>query len=241
LTSAAEERGFTMIEMLVVCLILGVVLAGITVVFVSGSHSELNLNNRVQAQQAAQLALNVLRTDAQGACAANVPSSTTLVLGHPLTVVSPAVSDLTTCGAANTASYVKVVWCALTSPTVTGQYALYRATPTGSNTCTAATGKLEADNLTSNAVFSLPLANNQIQVEQLQTFTASISVSRKTATNQAGQPFTLAEALTLRNGVYETGSSSIACSTTDSTVCTQGRCPFTGLSTTKVCYAAAIQ
>jgi Tfp pilus assembly protein PilW len=233
--------------MLVVCLILGVVLTGITVVFVSGSHSELNLNNRVQAQQAAQLALDVLRTDAQGACAANVPSSTTpgptLVLGHPLTVVSPAVPNLTTCGAANTSSYVKVVWCVLTSPTVTGQYALYRATPTGSNTCTVATGaKLEADNLTSNAVFSLPLASNQIQVEQLQTFTAAITVSRKTATNQAGQPFTLAEALTLRNGVYETGSSSIACSASDSTVCTPGLCPLIGTPpTTKVCYAAAIQ
>jgi prepilin-type N-terminal cleavage/methylation domain-containing protein len=242
LTRARGEHGFTMIEMLVVCLILGVVLAGITVVFVSGSHSELNLNNRVQAQQAAQLALNVLRTDAQGACAANVPSGTTLVLGHPLTVVSPAVPDLTTCGAANTASYLKFVWCVLASPTVTGQYALYRATPTGSNTCTVAAGaKLEADNLTSNAVFSLPLAGSQIQVEQLQTFTVAITVSRRTATNKAGQPFTLAEALTLRNGVYETGSSSIACSVTDSTICTQGRCPFTGLATTKICYAAAIQ
>jgi prepilin-type N-terminal cleavage/methylation domain-containing protein len=236
LTRAGEEHGFTMIEMLVVCLILGVVLAGITVVFVSGSHSELNLNNRVQAQQAAQLALNVLRTDAQNACAANVPSGTTLVLASMPTGNNP-----TTCGAAHTAAYPKVVWCALASPTVTGQYALYRSAPTTDSSCTTGNGKLEADNLTSNAVFSLPLAINQIQVEQLQTFTAAIAVSRKTATNQAGQPFTLAEGLTLRNGVYETGSSSIACSTTDSTICTPGRCPFTGLATTKVCYAAAIQ
>ena len=238
---ATDERGFTMVEMLIVCMILGVVLTGITAVFVSGSHSELNLNNRVQAQQAAQLALDALRTDAQGACAANVPSGTTLVLGHPLTVVSPAVPDLTTCGAANTASYVKVVWCALASPTVTGQYALYRATPTGSNNCTSATGKLEADNLTSNAVFSYPLGTTQIQVEQLQTVKVNISVSRKTATNQAGELYDLGEALTLRNSVYATASSSTVCLVTDATICTPGRCPFTTLAATVMCYAPAIQ
>ncbi len=232
MSSAREEHGFTMMEMLIVCLILGVVLTGITAVFVSGSHSELNLNNRYQAQQAAQLALVALRADAHAACAANVPSGATLVLaGAPQT-------GLTTCGAAHTAAYPKVVWCVLASPTVTGQYALYRATPTTNSACTSA-GKLEADNLASNAVFSLPLANNQIQVEQLQTFTAKVAVSRRSG--QTGQTYTLAEALTLRNTVYETGSSSVACSTTDTTVCTPGLCPFSGLATTKPCYAAAIQ
>ena len=125
-------------------------------------------------------------------------------------------------------------------PTVTGQYALSIDAHDG-QLLHDGKRQAQADNLTSNAVFSLPLAGSQIQVEQLQTVTTSISVSPKTTTNQAGQLFTLSEALTLRNGVYKTGASSVACSTTDSTVCTQGRCPFSGLATTKVCYAAAIQ
>ncbi len=220
------EHGFTMIEMLVVCLILGVVITGITTVFVSGSHAELNLNNRFQAQQAARLALDAMRIDAHDACAAQVSGGTTLVLASV-----PASGDSTTCGAvASSASYPKVVWCALTSPTVSTQYALYRSTATD-KTCTAANGKLEADNLTSSNVFS---TGSTITVEQLQTFTATLTVSLKTGT--AGLPYTLAEALTLRNSVYTTAASTY-CSTSDSTVCTRGICPFSGTA----CYPPLIQ
>lgn len=237
---AREERGFTLVEMVVVCLILGVVLTGITTVFVSGSHAELNLNNRFQAQQAARLALDAMRTDAHGACAANVPSSATVVLASV-----PTSGDVTTCGAAHTASYPKVVWCALSSPTVTGQYALYRSMPTTDSTCTTANGKLEADNLTSNTVFSTA---STIPVEQLQTFTATIKVSRRSGTagaGPAGVPYTLAEALTLRNGAYQTTGAGTACPTTPGgTTCTQGICPYLnslGLPSNAPCYPAAIQ
>ena len=223
-----QSNGFTMIEMLVVCLILGVVLTGITTVFVGGSHAELNLNNRFQAQQAARLALDAMRIDAHGACAANVLSS-----GSKLVLASvPTSGDSTTCGAVgSSASYPKVVWCALTSPTIGTQYALYRSTATDSS-CTKNNGKLEADNLTSSTVFSI---GSTITVEQLETFTAAMTVSLKSGT--AGAPYTLAEALTLRNSVYQTTGSSTACSTSDSTVCTRGICPFSGTA----CYVPVIQ
>ena len=230
MSRAREEHGFSLIEMVVVCAILGVVLGGITTVFVGGSHAELNMNNRFQAQQAARLALAALRADAHVACAANVPSGATLVLA-----LVPTSLDLTTCGAAHTAAYPKVVWCALASPTVTGQYALYRSMPTTDSSCTTANGKLEADNLASNSIFTTV---SPIPVEQLETFTANMTVTRRSGT--AGVPYTLSEPLTLRNTVYEIGTSSIACSATDPTVCTPAICPYLGSSTT-ACYAAAIQ
>jgi prepilin-type N-terminal cleavage/methylation domain-containing protein len=223
-----QASGFTMIEMLVVCLILGVVLTGITTVFVSGSHAELNLNNRFQAQQAARLALDAMRIDAHGACAANVLSS-----GSKLVLASvPTSGDSTTCGAVgSSSSYPKVVWCAITSPTVGTQYALYRSTATDSS-CTKSNGKLEADNLTSSTVFS---TGSTITVEQLQTFNAAMTVSLQSGT--AGVPYTLAEALTLRNSVYQTTSSGTACSTSDNTVCARTICPFSGTA----CYPPVIQ
>jgi prepilin-type N-terminal cleavage/methylation domain-containing protein len=229
-----QEHAFTLIEMVVVCLILGVVLTGITSVFVSGSHAELNLNNRFQAQQAARLALDALRTDAHKACAANVPSGATLVLASV-----PSSGDLTTCGAVASASYPKVVWCALTSPTVTGQFALYRSTPTTDSSCTTANGKLEADNLTSSSVFT---TGTTIPVEQLQTFTATITVSRASGT--AGIAYKLAEPFTLRNTAYQTTGAGTFCSTSDNTVCTGGICPYLdamGNPTNAPCYPAAIK
>jgi prepilin-type N-terminal cleavage/methylation domain-containing protein len=232
---AEEEHGFTLIEMVVVCLILGVVLTGITTVFVSGSHAELNLNNRFQAQQAARLALDVLRTDAHGACAANAPTSAKLVLASVPTGTG---TDLTMCGAVgSSASYPKVVWCALTSPTVSTQYALYRSTATDS-TCTTSNGKLEADNLTSSSVFA---TGSTIPVEQLQTFTATITVSRQAGT--AGVSYKLAEPLTLRNTSHAT-TASTACSTSDNTICAPGPCPYMdgmGNPTNAPCYPPAIQ
>jgi len=230
-----QEHAFTLIEMVVVCLILGVVLTGITSVFVSGSHAELNLNNRFQAQQSARLALDALRTDAHGGCAAMVQSS-----GAKLVVASvPTSGDLTTCGAvASSSSYPKVVWCALTSPTVPTQYALYRSTATDS-TCTTTNGKLEADNLTSSNVFT---TGTTIPVEQLQTFTATITVSNASGT--AGIPYKLAEPFTLRNTAYQTTGAGTFCSTSDSTVCTGGICPYLdsmGNPTNATCYPAAIK
>lgn len=249
MSRAREEHGFTLVEMVVVCLILGVVLTGITTVFVSGSHAELNLNNRFQAQQAARLALDELRTDAHKACAANIPSSTTLVLALGYQPVVNGPIDLTLCGAAHTVAYPKRVWCVLNSPTVTGQFALYRSMPTTDSSCTK-NDKLEADNLTSSAVFTVPvftpaLVTNQIQVEQLQTFVATIVISRKVGT--AGAPYTLAQPLALRNSVYEIGISpytSLLCSataTSTSAICTPGICPYLASSTGQLCLAPAIQ
>jgi prepilin-type N-terminal cleavage/methylation domain-containing protein len=213
--SMQDERGFTLVEMLFVCIILGVVMAGLTTVFVSGSQAELNLNYRYQAQQSARLALNQLRLDAHAGCAANVGS------GGALATIAYVPSDgATACGSQST--YSKVLWCALTSPTSTGQYALYRST---SSTCTAANGKLEADNLNTSAVFALTASSpsGSIPVGQLQTLQVDVPVEIKHGT--AGTTYTLAQTLTLQNGVYQTVGTSGTCTGTN---CSAGICPLTG-------------
>lgn len=55
--------GYTLIELVTVMLILGIVLAALTVVFVSGTRAELNANHLFQAQQNARLALERLRRE----------------------------------------------------------------------------------------------------------------------------------------------------------------------------------
>ena len=57
------EHGYSLVELLVTMVILGVVLSGLTTVFISGSSAEVNLDLRAQGQQNARLALDRLRVD----------------------------------------------------------------------------------------------------------------------------------------------------------------------------------
>jgi prepilin-type N-terminal cleavage/methylation domain-containing protein len=139
-----EEGGYTMVEMLVVMAILGVVMAGLTTIFVSGSHAEIDMNRRFQAQQEARLALDKIRTDLHCASRAEVDST----YGY-LKIQE------------DNCSTSHVTWCATTSPTMTGRYALYRTTDTTANRCTSSdTSKVKAaDYLTRNTglwTFSAP-------------------------------------------------------------------------------------
>jgi prepilin-type N-terminal cleavage/methylation domain-containing protein len=115
------ERGYTLVEMLVVMSILGVVMAGLTTVFVSGSNAEIDINRRFQAQQQARLALDKIRTDLHCATSAEIDST----YGYLK------IADNSTCSATH------ITWCAMASPSMTGRYALYRTTDTTTNRCTA--------------------------------------------------------------------------------------------------------
>jgi prepilin-type N-terminal cleavage/methylation domain-containing protein len=77
------ERGFSLIEMLTVMVIMGIVMGSLTTVFVSASNSEADMNNRFQAQLTSRLALDKLRREVH--CASvitptGVASSVTLTL-----------------------------------------------------------------------------------------------------------------------------------------------------------------
>jgi prepilin-type N-terminal cleavage/methylation domain-containing protein len=129
------ERGFSFIELLVTMAIMGVVLGGLTTIFVSGSKAELDLNQRFQAQANGRVALDKIRVEAH--CA-----STATTTGSSVTLTMP-----TGC---RTASNTTVTWCTSQVGGSATRYALYRYQ--GAGTCTG--GVQWADYLTQASAFT---------------------------------------------------------------------------------------
>jgi prepilin-type N-terminal cleavage/methylation domain-containing protein len=137
-----SEHGYSLIELLVTMVILGVVLSGLTTVFISGSSAEINLDLRSQGQQNARLALDRLRVDIH--CASAVQAQT--INTYP----GVKLNEL------NCSSTSPVSYCVVQFSTSPVRYQLFRATGTGSTDCTSsdATRVLIADYLTSSSVFT---------------------------------------------------------------------------------------
>jgi prepilin-type N-terminal cleavage/methylation domain-containing protein len=128
------ERGFSLIEMLTVMVIMGIVMGSLTTVFVSASNSEADMNNRFQAQLTARLALDKLRREVH--CASVV---TPTGVASSVTLTLP--------------SYCKtgsgsITWC--TRNIATNRYGLYRVVGA---TCTG--GVKWADYLVSSSTASV--------------------------------------------------------------------------------------
>ena len=58
-----REGGYTLIELLLVCAILGTVLASLSVLFTSASSSQIDMNRRFRAQQDARVAVDKMRRE----------------------------------------------------------------------------------------------------------------------------------------------------------------------------------
>ncbi|MDP9225405.1 MAG: type II secretion system GspH family protein, partial [Actinomycetota bacterium] len=86
LRSSRAEQGMTLIEMLVVLAILGVVLAALTDLFVSATHTSQVQTDRAGAQQDARLALDKFRRDFR--CASGA-SNATAAFGSTVTITLP--------------------------------------------------------------------------------------------------------------------------------------------------------
>jgi prepilin-type N-terminal cleavage/methylation domain-containing protein len=126
-----REAGYSLIEMLTVMIIMSVVFAGITTVFVAGSKAQAEQDRRFQAQVATRLALDKIRRDIH--CANDVtPFATTAVT---LKISAGCGGD--------------VSWCTAAVSGFTNRYRLYRAVGT---TCDA-TAVQVADYLTTGDVF----------------------------------------------------------------------------------------
>jgi prepilin-type N-terminal cleavage/methylation domain-containing protein len=59
----ARQGGYTLIELLLVCAILGTVLASLSVLFLSASSSQIDMNRRFRAQQDARVAVDKMRRE----------------------------------------------------------------------------------------------------------------------------------------------------------------------------------
>lgn len=72
----AAERGYTLIELLQVTVILSVVMAAITILFVNATNAEVDMSRRFQAQQNARVAVDRMRREIH--CASLIsPAGTT--------------------------------------------------------------------------------------------------------------------------------------------------------------------
>jgi prepilin-type N-terminal cleavage/methylation domain-containing protein len=185
-----NERGYTLIEMLVVIVILSLVLGGLTTVFVRGSAAELDLNRKFTAQQQARLALTRFRVDAHCATTAQAKTIGTY----------PGVKlDVSHCyNAATTVS-----WCAVQVTTTPPRYQLWRSTATA-NICTSTDTSrvMVADYLTTTTgIFTTP----NIPLYGLQTIGVSFNVSSNAASTTK-DVYVLTDAVVARNSARCTGT-----------------------------------
>ena len=140
---AAAQDGFTLGELLVVLAILGVVLAGLTVLLTSGMKTQTDQTNRADAQQDARLALDQLRREVHcgSALTRNSASSVTVTL-PPYCRTAP-----------SSTSASPVTWCVTTAAPYTLKRYVGDATIAGLD-CTNPGGLVSTRLLVSNSVFT---------------------------------------------------------------------------------------
>jgi prepilin-type N-terminal cleavage/methylation domain-containing protein len=166
------EAGYSLVEMLTVMVIMSIVFAGITDIFVSGSKAQTDQDNRFQAQLATRLALDKIRKDIH--CASDVtPYATTSV-----TLKRPS-----GCGG-------DVSWCTAAVSGFTNRYQLYRQLGT---TC-GTSGTMVADYLTSANAF--PAFAHAAGCQCLASLQVDFNVSNKGSTKDA---YELSDTIFLRN------------------------------------------
>jgi prepilin-type N-terminal cleavage/methylation domain-containing protein len=137
------ERGFSLIEMLTVMVIMGIVMGSLTTVFVSASNSEADMNNRFQAQLTSRLALDKIRREVH--CAKTATPSGVATSSITITL-SWLQSDGSTFNCKTGSG--SVTWC--TRSIGTNRYGLYRVVGV---TCTG--GVKWADYLVSSSTASV--------------------------------------------------------------------------------------
>jgi prepilin-type N-terminal cleavage/methylation domain-containing protein len=126
------EAGYSLVEMLTVMVIMSIVFAGITTIFVSGSKAQADQDNRFQAQLATRLAMDKIRKDIH--CASDLAAGYTT---SSITLKLPS-----GCGGDTS-------WCTVVVAGYTSRYRLYRKS---GSTCDA-TGTVIADYLTGANAF----------------------------------------------------------------------------------------
>lgn len=199
-----DERGYSLIELIMVCTLLSIVLGAVVIIMVNGSRVQVDLNARFQAQSSARVALTEFRSDAHNACTATVPAGqASVTFSIPLLdrSTTPATQPVPTtqCGGATGNNLKKVIWCVLAMPTNAAKFALYRST---TSTCTTAS-KTEADNMVNTLTGFTTWFSAQpttIAYQNRRVISIDIPVTLKSGVN--GKAFDLKQWITLRNGVW---------------------------------------
>jgi prepilin-type N-terminal cleavage/methylation domain-containing protein len=134
----ADQRGFTLVELLVTMVLLGVVMGGLAEIFISGSRTSYVLNSNLSAQESVRVGLS--RLEYEGRCGS---SATILSSGAGVAFALPTVC-----------SHVSPVvsWCV-----VGGVLKRYLSATCGG------TGVPFADSITSPTPFSLQIDTGDLQ------------------------------------------------------------------------------
>jgi prepilin-type N-terminal cleavage/methylation domain-containing protein len=123
---AGEERGFTLVELLIVMVLLGILMVGLVDVFVSGTRAAYVENSNLSAQQNVRTAL--IRLEYEGRCGSNATivsggAGVSFTLPSVCSHLTPAVSWCVVNGSlmryvATSCSGAGVAWAqSITSPT----------------------------------------------------------------------------------------------------------------------------
>jgi len=158
-TRAGAQSGFTIIELLIAMVILTIIMASLTSVLVSASHTEIDVNKRFQAQQNDRTGFDKIRRDIHCASAVTqTDGTTTLTPGTAYTAIT--VTLPSQCPTASSSQTTYATWCTLQSTLNATDWALYRVASTTlpPPTC-ATTGAVKwVDYITTplGAVFCLP-------------------------------------------------------------------------------------
>jgi type II secretory pathway pseudopilin PulG len=175
----AREEGYSLVELLTVTIILSIVTAALTTVFVSASNGELDMNRRYLAQENARLAIDKLRREIHCASAVS-PSGSSSSITLTIPAQCPTAQGVTT-----------IRWCVVAPPGAwTGRYALYRSTAA---TCNSSTGIKWADYLTTTSIFTYTPQSSQ----SLGSLGVALAVTVKPNSTQG--TFKLNDNIVLRN------------------------------------------
>ena len=129
------EHGYSVVELIISMSILGSVMTSVSVLLVSATNSEVDMNRRFQAQTDARLGLDLMRREVHCAMSvAPVGASSSVTLTIPATCPT---------SGGNTA----ITWC--TVPNGTNRWGLWRYP---GSSCSG-TGRRYADYLTASSIF----------------------------------------------------------------------------------------
>jgi prepilin-type N-terminal cleavage/methylation domain-containing protein len=135
-----NERGYTLVELLTVMVMLGLVMTGIISLYLSGVNAQGNMGATFSAQTSLHVGMDNLRADVHLACSQTAQSATSVTLSLP-------VSSQGGCDGTNL-----VTWCTRGSGSV---YGLYRVV---GSTCTG--GSKYADFITGGSIFTYTAQNS---------------------------------------------------------------------------------
>lgn len=197
---AADERGYTLTEMIVVMAVLGVVVTAIASLFATGVGASGDQIRRFESQQQVQTAMNRLQRDGHSGCTISTPS-TYNTWTSSVTMYFP--SDSCASGSHS------VTWCTRATGTT---YSLYRIVGTS---CASATAVYASNLVGANIFVYLPPSSHLVTTTSLGAGTSSSYIATQdnsnvlarlhvdmTATLKSGKhdQYRLFDDIALRNG-----------------------------------------